>query len=347
MAVMRIVFATAELSPIATVGGLAAAAAGLTLELRRRGVEVDILMPDYGGVELADESTTHLDVPSWVGGATVRTGDHPVCGRLHLVSVPGSARPHPYLQPNGEGWPDNAARFFAFSSAVASYAHATRPDLVHLNDWHTGAALASLDGSIPSVLSIHNLAYQGHAAGEWLGLLGPRASHFEWWGGVNALTGAIALADAIVAVSPHYVGEILTPTGGFGLHEQLAHRRDALTGILNGIDTDVWDPSADSHLASTFDGDDLDAKSPNRVALLERFGFADDTVPLASVVTRLTHQKGIDLLEPIVPLLATCRCDWRCWVRATRRWLAGSTRRRRSTPRRSVSSRGTTRRSAT
>jgi starch synthase len=300
---VRVVFATAELSPIATVGGLAAAAAGLTAELRRQGVRVDIVIPDYGGVELSDQSTFQLDVPEWVGGASVRAGVHPVCGRLHLISVPGIGRPHPYLQPDGEGWPDNDARFFAFSRAVAAFVAADRPQVVHLNDWHTSAALAALDGSVPSVLSIHNLAYQGHAAGDWLDLLGPRAAHFEWWGGVNALTGGIALADAVVVVSPHHVDEILTPEGGFGLHDALEHRRASLVGILNGIDTEVWDPARDSHLVATFDAGTLDARAANRTALLERFGFPDDDVLLAAVVTRLTHQKGIDLLEPLVPLL--------------------------------------------
>jgi starch synthase len=100
---MRVVFAAAELSPVATVGGLGAAAAGLGAELRRAGVEVDLVMPDYGGIELAEEITIRLDVPDWVGGATVRAGRHPVVGRLHLVSVSGMARPHPYLQTDGDG----------------------------------------------------------------------------------------------------------------------------------------------------------------------------------------------------------------------------------------------------
>lgn len=300
---MRVVFATAELSPVVTVGGLAAAAAGLVRELRHQGVEVDVLLPDYGGIELSDETHHALDVPDWAGPATVRVGEHPDCGRLHLVHVPGIARSHPYLQPDGEGWPDNAARFFAFSRAVAAHVEATSPDVVHLNDWHTGAALAALDGSIPTVLSVHNLAYQGNTSGEWLGLLGRRAAHFEWWGGANPLTGAIALADVVVAVSPHYVSEILTPEGGFGVHGPLAQRGDALRGILNGIDTDVWDPATDAHLVRRFDADHLDDRAPNRAAVCERFGFPDDDVPIATVVTRLTHQKGIDLLVPLVPLL--------------------------------------------
>ncbi|TVR23208.1 MAG: glycosyltransferase [Ilumatobacter sp.] len=300
---MRLVFATAELSPVATVGGLAAASAGLVSELRRQGVDVDVVMPDYGGIALADPVSFDLDVPSWAGPASVTVGDHPVCGRLHLVDVPGMARPHPYLQPSGEGWPDNDARFFAFARAVAAFVERVRPDVVHLNDWHTGAALAALTDGPPSVLSIHNLAYQGHASVGWLDVLGPRAQHYEWWGGTNSLSGAIALADAVVAVSPNYVHEILTPAGGFGLHDALTQRGAALRGILNGIDTEVWDPAADPHLASPFDLDRIDARRANRSALLDRLEFPDDVVPLAAVVTRLTPQKGIDLLEPLIPVL--------------------------------------------
>lgn len=300
---MRVVFVTAELSPVVTVGGLAAAAAGLVRALRDQGVEVDVVLPDYGGIELSDEHHRGLEVPEWAGPASMRVGEHPVCGRLHLIHVPGMDRSHPYLQPDGTGWPDNAARFFAFARAAAAFVESDRPDVVHVNDWHTGTVLAALDGSVPSVLSVHNLAYQGQTSGEWLGLLGPRAGHFEWWGGTNPLTGAIALADAIVAVSPNYVREILTPEGGFGAHEALAHRGDAVRGILNGIDVDIWDPSTDPHLVERFDSGTLAARDANRTALLERFGFSDDTVALATVVTRLTHQKGIDLLLPLVDLL--------------------------------------------
>lgn len=301
---MRVVFATAELSPVATVGGLAAAAVGLGAELRRLGVDVELVMPDYGDATLVDETTTRLDVPDWVGAATVRAGHHPVAGRLHLVSVPGMARPHPYLQANGEGWPDNDARFFRFSRAVAAFVESDPPDVLHLNDWHTGAALAALHDAPPTVLSIHNLAYQGTTDASWLDLIGPRASHYEWWGGTNPLSGAVALADRIVAVSPHYASEIVTPEGGFGLDDALRHRADDLIGILNGIDTDVWNPAADPLIAAPFTATSIEARSANRAALHDRVGFPDDGVMLGTVVTRLTHQKGIDLLAPLVPLLA-------------------------------------------
>ena len=162
---MRVLFATAELSPIATVGGLAAAAAGLSLELRRQGVDVELIVPDYGDVELSNESVIELDVPAWAGPARIRVGDHPIAGRLHLVDVPGMARSHPYLKPDGDGWPDNAERFFRFARAIAARVEQAPPDVLHLNDWHTGAVLAALTDQPPTVVSIHNLAYQGVAPG--------------------------------------------------------------------------------------------------------------------------------------------------------------------------------------
>ena len=174
-------------------------------------------MPDYGGIELADTATHELSVPPWAGPARVRTGVHADVGQLSVVEAPGLARAHPYLQPDGHGWPDNDRRFLTFCQAVAAIVRSSDPDVVHLNDWHTGATLAAVDGSIPSVLSLHNLAYQGFTDGAWLRHLGPRGGHYEWFGGTNPLSGAIALADAIVAVSPTHAREILTPDGGFGL----------------------------------------------------------------------------------------------------------------------------------
>jgi starch synthase len=301
---MRVVFATAELSPVAAVGGLAAAAAGLGAELRRLGIDVDLVMPDYGDVELLDETSIQLDVPDWVGPATVRSGHHRVVGNLHLVSVPAMARPHPYLQANGEGWHDNSLRFFRFARAVAAYVERDPPDVLHLNDWHTGAVLAALGDAPPTVLSIHNVAYQGVADAVWLHLIGPKSAHYEWWGGTNPLSGAIALADRVVAVSPHFATEIVTTEGGFGLDGPLRSRGGDLVGIRNGIDTDVWDPSDDELIEAPFDVSTLDARRVNREALLARFDWPDDDTLLATVVTRLTHQKGIDLLTPLVPLLS-------------------------------------------
>lgn len=309
MGPMRVLFATAELAPVAAVGGLAHAAAGLTAELRRQGIDVSVVMPDYGGIELADAVTTELAVPAWAGPARVRSGVHASVGPVSLVETRGLARSHPYLQPDGRGWPDNDRRFLSFARAIAAMVLAERPDVVHLNDWHTGAALAALDGSVPSVLSLHNLAHQGVTGGHWLRHLGPRARHYEWFGSTNPLSGAIALADAIVAVSPTHASEILTPEGGFGLDGALRHRWAALSGILNGIDTNVWDPSADAALPAAYSAaqhatERAAARRANRAAVRRRAGFAtSDDVLLGVAVTRLTSQKGADLLVPIVPIL--------------------------------------------
>lgn len=305
---VRVLFATAELAPVASVGGLAHAAAGLVAELRRQGVDVTVVLPDYAGVELAESSTHELAVPPWAGPARVRRGLHPVAGPLSVIEAPIIARSHPYLRPDGRGWPDNDHRFLAFCQAVAALVDATTPDIVHLNDWHTGAVLAALDGSIPSVLSLHNVAYQGVTSGAWLPHLGPRARHYEWYGGTNPLSGAIALADAIVAVSPTHAHEILTPDGGFGLDGALRNRWAAVSGILNGIDTAVWDPETDAALMANYSAassgaERSKARDVNRQAVFARVGFAADDVPLAAAVTRLTAQKGADLLVPIVPVL--------------------------------------------
>ena len=181
-------------------------------------------------------------------GAASAPACTPTSGRSASSRRPGWRAAHPYLQPDGHGWPDNDRRFLSFCQAIAAIVEATRPDVVHLNDWHTGATLAAVDGSIPSVLSLHNIAYQGFTDGAWLRHLGPRGAHYEWFGGTNPLSGAIALADAIVAVSPTHAREILTPDGGFGLDGALRHRWAAVSGILNGIDTDVWDPETDPSL---------------------------------------------------------------------------------------------------
>lgn len=303
LVVMRVLFATAELSPIATVGGLAAAAAGLGAELRSAGIDVDIVMPDYGGITLVDETSIDLNVPEWAGPAVARRGIHVEVGPLTLVSAPGLARPHPYLQADGSGWDDNSQRFFRFGRAIAALVELDQPDIVHLNDWHTGSALAALVDGPPTVVSIHNLAYQGIADADWMDVIGPRAEHYEWWGSTNPLSGALALADRIVAVSPNYAVEIATPQGGFGLDGPLRERADALVGILNGIDTNIWDPTTDPHVTATFRPASLAGKAENRDALLDRLGLPVDDVALATVVTRLTEQKGIDLLVPLIPLL--------------------------------------------
>jgi len=305
---MRVLVVTAELAPLTTVGGLGEAVAGLVAALRASGVTVDVVLPDYSParVPLDGEVRRRLAVPAWAAPASLRVGEHATAGRVHLVSVPRIERSHPYLRPDGSGWPDNAARFLAFSRAVATMVRREPPDVVHLHDWHTGAVLAALPETQPSVLTLHNIAYQGATDVSWIHRLGPRGHHYEWWSGTNPLAGAIALADRVVAVSANHAREILTPAGGFGLDGPLRDRWVALSGIRNGIDPATWDPATDPHLAVRFRAADrglLRAREGNRAAALAALGWPAEGPPLAVMVTRLTEQKGVDLMFPVVPIL--------------------------------------------
>ncbi len=293
---MKVLFASAELAPVARVGGLAEAASGLVRALRHAGVDVDVVVPDYGGVELADEVQGTVPVPGWVGEARIRRGRHDLAGELTLVHVPGIDRTHPYVDAAGEGWPDNDRRFMGFSAVVASLAAEDGPDVVHLNDWHTAAATGMLVDPPPTVLTIHTLGYQGVMDRGWLDHLPVEAHRFAWYGSANPLAGAIELADRVVAVSPNYAAEIVTPEGGMGLHDRLAALGSRLVGIRNGIDTSIWDPGTDPHLAETYRAGDLSGRAACRTDLAARAGWADGDEPIVGVVTRLVEQKGIDLL---------------------------------------------------
>lgn len=304
---MKVLFAAAEFAPLARVGGLAAAAAGLVAELRRQGVEVQVVVPDYFATQLQHETVVELDVPEWAGPATARTGTLTGIGQITLIDAFGIVKSHPYLQPDGHGWPDNDRRFMAFSTAIAALTEAVGPDVLHLNDWHTCAALAHLAELPPTMLTIHTLGYQGRTNPGWLKTLPDHVAAFEQWGDCNPLLGGIRLADVVVAVSPHYAAEITTPQGGFGLDGPLRDKGDRLIGILNGIDTDEWDPASDRHLSMPYSAPNsatgLAAKASMRVELLARYGLVDGGGPLLTMVTRLAEQKGVDLLLPLAPFL--------------------------------------------
>ena len=227
LAGMRVVFATAELSPVATVGGLAAAAAGLGAELRRAGVDLELVMPDYGDVALVDETTIELDVPG-VG----RRGERPAraapeSGRCTSSSVPGMARPHPYLTPSARAGRTTASGSSASPARVAAYVEHDPPDVLHLNDWHTGpvAGRARPIRHRPSCRSTTSPT-RASPAGVARRASG-RGAHYEWWGDTNPLSGALALADRIVAVSPHYAREITTPRAASGSTAAARPRRRA------------------------------------------------------------------------------------------------------------------------
>jgi starch synthase len=321
---VRVLFATAEIAPVAQVGGLAVAAAGLVGSLRGLGIEVTVALPDYGGFDapaapagpapaglagasFVEREVVPLEVPVWAGPAFARRGVIAGVGPITLIKAHGSERPHPYVQADGTGWPDNDHRFFAFSAAVAALAELERPDVLHLNDWHTAATPAFLHPRPPIVLTIHNLAYQGWTNDGWRLGFPHHRELYAHHSGTNPLLGGIRLADLVVAVSPTYALEILTEAGGMGLADELAElgAQGRLAGILNGIDTRVWDPANDPALAVGYGWPDLEGKAADREALLEEMGLPETGLrePLLVVVSRLVEQKGIDLLLPLLPLL--------------------------------------------
>ncbi|MCP3987773.1 MAG: glycosyltransferase [Actinomycetia bacterium] len=291
---MRVLFATAELRPLVSTGGLGEASAGLVGALRRLGHDVEVILPDYAGWELEDEDDLMVRVPGWASPACARRGVHREAGRLILVSVPGIERPHPYVDAAGIGWPDNDSRFAAFSAAVASVAELLGPDIVQLNDWHTGLVPALLGQSIPTVLTIHNLAHQGWANIGWLHELPTHRDSYHHGDALNMLAGAIRAVDAVVTVSPTYATEIVTEAGGMGLNGAL-EARDQIYGIRNGIDTMTWDPAIDPHLPASFSFDAPAGKEQAKAALVDRAGWGEVKTPVVAMVTRLAEQKGVDL----------------------------------------------------
>ncbi len=304
---MRILFPTAELAPLARVGGLAEATAGLLKMLRMQGAEVTPVLPDYGNIELTDEESFDLDVPSWCGPVRARCGRAGDTGEVILIDAAGLARPHPYVDPNtGDGWPDNDARFFTFSAAIAALAGVLKPDVLHLNDWHTAASIGFMADPPPTVLTIHTLGYQGVCDANWLQRIPFDPWRFSWYDVANPLVGAIRSVDKIIAVSPNYAREMLTQEQGMGMHLELERRGDALVGIRNGIDTSIWNPETDPHVAHPYTAADVEEGSKiAKAALLEEAGWDDDGSLILGVVSRLVDQKGIDLVAGLVPYLET------------------------------------------
>ncbi len=309
---MKILFATAELAPLVRVGGLAEAASGLIRELRNSyedDFDIEVVLPDYSMTRLdGPVLTTPLMVPSWASPAVARRGHLPGFGDITLVDVPLMRRPHPYTQPNGDGWHDNDRRFLAFSSAIAALAVDRGSDVVHLNDWHTAAALAWIPQNVPTVLSIHNLQYQGQCHPGWLSAMNDQSWAYERSGSCNPLAGGIQLAWRVIAVSPTYAKEITTPENGFGLDDALRAKNEALIGIRNGIDTSEWNPATDPALPAPYRSSDFRAANPvPKAAARERLraevSIEATAGPLLGSITRLVDQKGIDIIGGLVPYL--------------------------------------------
>lgn len=303
---MKVLFATAELSPLVKVGGLGDAAAGLAAALRQAGVDLEVVLPDYQGRGTGGAEHETLRVPDWVGGAVTwksEVGGTPV----NLISAPQLARSHPYTDPDGEGWPDNDRRFMGFSAAVAALVERRAPDVLHINDWHTGATLGFLPGAPPTVFTMHNPAYQGTTSAAWLGVLPHRPEAYEWYGQANPLTGAIALADSVLTVSPTFASELLDPRTSFGLDGPLRARGGRFGGILNGIETHIWDPANDPHLPVGYDISTATRKREMARRLSAELGWDPHSDPIIGMVTRLTGQKGVDIALAMTGHLSSLR----------------------------------------
>ncbi len=276
-------------------------------------------MPDYGTIELVDPTELPvLGLPDWAPRMVARRGWVPGVGELTLLRFPGSCRPSPYNNPTtGEAWPDTTEMFFTFSAGVAALAddgvHTSAEvsdsgpvgpyDVAHCNDWHTGAALAMLPEDVGSILTIHNLAYQGQAEPWWESRFGHKGATYRQYGQFNPLAGAVTLADRVVMVSEAYASEVVVEAGGCGLHNRLMERRSDLSGIRNGIDLGLWNPADDPLLPFGFDRDDLSGKELCRKELLRMAGLEAERGPVIGMVARMVHQKGIDLALDVVPFL--------------------------------------------
>jgi starch synthase len=321
---VRVLFASPEIFPLAKTGGLADVSAALPAALTRLGVDLRLVMPGYPrAIDEASGKGLPIDLGDVHGFGETRL----IPGRtpdtslpLWLVDCPSLFRREGglYLDADGHEWPDNASRFALFCHAVARIALGTagvawRPDVLHLNDWHLGlvpALLAAQPQPRPrSLLTIHNLAFQGVFAAETFARLGLPESWFtpegvEFYGCVSFLKAGIRFADHISTVSPRYAREILTPEFGCGLDGMLATRAHELTGILNGIDYERWTPADLSTVPHPYSADDLSGKRDCKAAVQEEFALdRQQRAPLVAYVSRLTGQKMADVLPHIAPAL--------------------------------------------
>ena len=322
MAEMKILFATPEVAPLIKTGGLADVSGSLPDALRAIGVDVRVLVPGYNQVmaQLAQYKfeAAFNDLPGFPA-ARLLSGIMPNKVPLFVLDCPSLYQREggPYQDAAGHDWVDNAQRFGLLSKVAAVLGSNAsplgwHPDLVHCNDWQTGLTPAYLHftpGAAPSIITIHNMAFQGIFAATTVKALHLPDSCFsingvEFHGNMSFLKAALFYADHITTVSPNYAKEIQQEELGFGMQGLLTSRHDDLTGILNGIDTHEWDPARDKHLARQYSSANMVGKAANKEALQSRFGLnLEPDVALIGVVSRFTEQKGVDLLLEIAPLL--------------------------------------------
>lgn len=314
---MNILFATSEIAPWVKTGGLGDVAAALPPALRRAGMDVRVLVPWYPALAAAFPNAPVIaELPAAAGvfpGAALRSATAPDGTPLLLLDCMAcyARSGNPYLGSDGRDWHDNAVRFGLLSYVAALLASSAsplswKPAVLHCHDWQTALAPAYLHYVLQpvakSVLTVHNLAFQGLFGAHTLRELGlpPQAwamDGVEYYGHLSFLKGGLQHADRITTVSPTYAQEIQTDTDGMGLAGLLRYRSKELSGILNGIDTTQWDPGIDPYLPVHYRSSTLGTKLKNKQALQEKMGLeVINDSPLFGVVSRLSGQKGLDLL---------------------------------------------------
>lgn len=330
-AALRLLFVAPECRPLAKAGGLGDAVAALVKTLARRGHDARVLLPRYGWIDPQALAARPL------GTIRVPMGDGVREGALWHAELEGGGSAyllerddlfaHGGIYGSGDGGAGDVWRFAYLSRAALRVAldFDFVPDVLHLHDWPAALAAAYLAearttepalAATASVLTIHNVQYQGRFSTEAWRFIGLpdeqlRPEQFEDFGGVNLLKGGIAAADAITTVSPTHAREMQSALGGHGLEKFLAHRADRITGILNGVDEDEWDPRSDPFLPRPFEAGDLRGKLACKRALQARFALEPrDDVPILAVVSRFAAQKGLDLVpDPVAGALAAGRAQ--------------------------------------
>ena len=319
---MRVLFVTSEIAPLIKTGGLADVSAALPAALHGMGVDVRVLLPGYPQVLRA---LPHLQLVARFASlpafpeANLLSGTLPDGVPIWVIDCPEmySRGGGAYQDEHGVDWFDNAQRFGLLSRVAALLGCADtpldwKPDVVHCNDWQAGltpAYLHYLPAPAPSVMTVHNLAFQGVFPPQLTAELGLPTACFqiegaEYYGNLSFLKAGLFYADHITTVSPSYAEEIQTAALGFGMQGLLTRRRADLTGILNGVDLLEWDPAADPCIARPFDAKNLRGKDANKRELQKHMGLhVDPKVPLFGLVSRFTHQKGLDMVLEIAPHL--------------------------------------------
>ncbi len=313
---MRILMVASEAVPFSKTGGLADVTGALPQALAKLGHEVGVVLPLYRMTRLEKPETLFPALTIPLGPQTCFPAVQTVMRngvRFYFIAYPVFYdRAALYGTPAGD-YPDNAERFALLSRAAIEVAQLHfRPDVFHCHDWQTGLVPVYLRtaygrspavGRTPVLFTIHNLGYQGLFRPDVLAQIGLPASLFtidglEFYGKVNFLKGGLVFADALSTVSRGYAREIQTEEYGFGLDGLLRHRSLVLSGIVNGVDYSEWNPATDRHLIARYSPDDLSGKRECKRDLLCLFGLAAESLdrPLIGIVSRLTAQKGADLI---------------------------------------------------